>query len=137
MQSSSTGPQPPTGLTVVVTGGGTAAVSWESQQSMVCDVVIGNYSVRYQLRSSTVYTPSTTLYTPNASVTLPGLACDADYTVSVAAINSKGEMSSFSAVVQFTVTSTAPPPGKTLVMLYSLSYPILTPVVIQLCGIQA
>ena len=130
MQSISTGPQPPTGLTVVVTAGDTAVVSWESQQSRVCDAVIGNYSVRYQLRSTTVYTP-------NASVTLPGLACDADYTVSVAAINSKGEMSSFSAMVQFAVTSTAPPPGKTLVMLYSLSYPILTPAVIQLYGIQA
>ena len=53
MQPPSTGPQPPTGLTVAVTGDGTAVVSWDAQQSRVCDVVIRNYSVRYQLRGGT------------------------------------------------------------------------------------
>ena len=66
MQSSSTGPQPPTGLTVVVTGNDTAVVSWDARQSRVCNVVIGNYSVRYQLRSGmggifTVYSSSTSV----------------------------------------------------------------------------
>ena len=106
MQSPSTGPQPPTGLKVVVTGNDTAVVSWDAQQSRVCDVVIGNYSVRYQLRSGmggifTVYSPST-------SVTLQGLARGAEYTVEVAAINSMGNMSAFSALAQFTVNPTAP-----------------------------
>ena len=118
MQSSSTGPQPPTGLTVVARGDGTAFVSWESQQSRVCDVVIGTYSVRYQLRSGmgAIFT----VYSSSTSVTLRGLACGTEYTVSVAAINSKGEMSSFSALVQFTVDPIAPPPGKALVILHPI-----------------
>ena len=106
MQSPSTGPQPPTGLTVVVTGNGTAVVSWETQQSRVCDVVIGNYSVRYRLRSGTG--GMITVYSPSTSVTLQDLVPNAEYTVSVAAINSRGNMSAFSALVQFTVNLTAP-----------------------------
>ena len=106
MQSPSTGPQPPTGLTVVVTGGDTAAVSWDAQQSMVCDVVIGNYSVRYQLRNDTG--GMNTVYSSTTSVTLQDLVPNAEYTVSVAAINSSGDMSAFSSLVQFTVNLTAP-----------------------------
>ena len=110
MHSPSTGPQSPTGLKVAVTGNDTAVVSWDAQQSRVCDDVIRNYSVRYQLRSGmgAIYT----VYSSNASVTLQGLAHGAEYTVSVAAINSKGEISSFSALVQFTVTPTASPSSK-------------------------
>ena len=119
MQSPSTGPQPPTGLTVAVTGNDTAVVSWLAQQSRVCDAVIGNYSVRYQLRSGTG--GMITAYSSSTSVTLQGLAHGAEYTVSVAAINSKGEMSSFSALVQFTVTPTASPSSK----LHPLSFAIL------------
>ena len=118
MQSSSTGPQPPTGLTVVVTGDGTAVVSWQAQQSRVCDAVIGNYSVRYQLRNDTG--GMITVYSSTTSVTLQDLVPNAEYTVSVAAINSKGEMSSFSALVQFTVDPIAPPPGKALVILHPI-----------------
>ena len=117
--SNSTGPQPPTGLKGVVTGNDTAVVFWESQQSRVCDVVIGNYSVRYQLRKGTG--GIITVYSPSTSVTLQGLAHGAEYTVSVAAINSKGEISSFSALAQFTVTPTTSPPSK----LHSLSFAIL------------
>ena len=95
-QSPSTGPQPPTGLTVVVRGDGTAVVSWEVQQSRVCDAGIENYSVRYQLRSGMGGIDIITVYSPSTSVTLQGLACGEEYTVSVAAINSKGGMSSFS-----------------------------------------
>ena len=95
MQSPSTGPQPPTGLTVVVTVDGTAVVSWQAQQSRVCDAVIGNYSVRYQLTGCTC--GIITVYTSSTSVTLQGLARVAEYTVSVAAINSIGSMSAHSA----------------------------------------
>ena len=116
--SNSTGPQPPTGLEVAVTGNDTAVVFWESQQSRVCDVVIGNYSVRYQLKSG--LGGIITVYSPN-SVTLQGLAYGAEYTVSVTAINSKGEISSFSALVQFTITLTASPSSK----LHPLSFAIL------------
>ena len=112
MQSPSTGPQPPTGLTVAVTGNDTAVVSWEVQQSRVCDVVIGNYSVRYQLRSGTG--GMITAYSSSANVTLQELVPNAEYTVSVAAINSMGNMSAFSAPVQFTVNLT--PPSKSLFM---------------------
>ena len=133
MQSSSTGPQPPTGLTVAVRGDGTAVASWDAQQSMVCDIVIGTYSVRYQLRSGmggifTVYSPST-------SVTLRGLACGEEYTVSVAAINSKGEMSSFSALVQFTVDPIVPSPGKALVILHPI-YIMIMPFLHQLSSLS-
>ena len=121
MQSPSTGPQPPTGLTVVARSDGTAVVSWQAQQSRVCDAVIRNYSVRYQLRSGMGGIDIITVYSPSTSVTLQGLAHGAEYTVSVAAINSKGEMSSFSALVQFTVTPTASPSSK----LHPLSFAIL------------
>ena len=112
MQSPSTGPQPPTGLEVAVTGNDTAVVSWESQQSRVCDVVIGNYSVRYQLRSGSG--EMITVYSSSANVTLQELVPNAEYVVSVAAINSRGNMSAFSALVQFTVNLT--PPSKSLFM---------------------
>ena len=133
MQSPSTGPQPPTGLTVVVTGNDTAVVSWDAQQSRVCDVVIGTYSVRYQLRSGMggIFTVSS----PSTSVTLQGLACGEEYTVSVAAINSKGEMSSFSALVQFTVDPIAPSPGRALVILHPI-YIMIMPFVHQLFSLS-
>ena len=96
------GPQPPAGVSVVVTGNDTAVVSWVPSMSRMCDVVIGNYSVRYQLRKGTgAYT---TVYSSSTSVTLQDLVPNAEYTVSVAAINSIGNMSAFSAMVQFNVT---------------------------------
>ena len=72
-------------------------VSWVAPQP-VCGVVVGNYSVRYQLRSSGGYT---TVYSPSTSVTLRGLVPNTEYDVSVAAISSAGEMSAFTATNQF------------------------------------
>ena len=95
-------PDPPTGVKVVVRDVESALVSWDATQSLMCDVVIGNYSVRYRLRNGTGTT--ITVYSSNTSVTLRGLVPNAEYTVSVAAINSIGNMSAFSAMVQFRVT---------------------------------
>ena len=106
MHSPSTGPQPPKDPTVVVTGDDTAVVSWDTQQSRMCDDVIGNYSVRYQLRNDTG--GMITVYSSSTSVTLQDLVPNEEYTVEVAAINSRGNMSAFSALVQFTVNLTAP-----------------------------
>ena len=73
----------------------------------MCDDVVGNYSVRYQLRSGTC--AYTTVYTNRPSVTLRDLIPNAEYVVSVAAINSRGDMSAFSVEMSFTVsTPTAP-----------------------------
>ena len=102
MGSFFTGPQPPAGVSVVVTGNDTAVVSWVNSMSRMCDIVIGNYSVRYRLRSGTGV--STTVNTSSTNVTLQDLVPNAEYTVSVAAINSIGNMSAFSPMVQFNVT---------------------------------
>ena len=73
-------------------------VSWVAPQP-VCGVVVGNYSVRYQLRSSGG--GYTTVYSPSTSVMLQRLIPNTEYDVSVAAINSAGEMSAFTATNQF------------------------------------
>ena len=57
------------------------------------DDMIMNYSVRYQLTSGTG--GSATVYSLSISVTLQGLDPNAEYTVSVAAINSAGGTSTF------------------------------------------
>ena len=106
--------QPPTGVSVEITGTDTAVVSWNAQQSRMCDVVVGNYSVRYQLTNDTGSSPIT-VYTSSTSVTLNGLVPNAVYSVSVATITlGGGGMSALSATTPFTVTATAPPPGKYL-----------------------
>ena len=99
-------PQPPTGVTFTVTGIDSAMVSWTASQSM-CDDVVGNYSVRYRLRDgSSAYT---TVYTTKTSVTLRDLIPNTEYVVSVAGINSMGDMSALSVETPFTVsTPTAP-----------------------------
>ena len=110
----STDLQPPTGMSVVITGIDTAVVSWNVQQSRICDVVVGSYSVRYQLTNDTGSTPIT-VYTPSTSVILTGLVPKAVYNVSVATITLSGDMSAFYATTPFTVTPTvAPLPGKSL-----------------------
>ena len=114
MQSLFTGPESPTGVSVVITGIDTAVVSWNAQQSRMCDVVIGNYSVRYQLTNDTG-SPPITVYTSSTSVTLNGLVPNAVYSVSVAII-ALDAMSAFSAATTFTVTPTAAPSGKSLLM---------------------
>ena len=100
---------------MVVTGDDTAVVSWNAQQSRMCDVVVGNYSVRYQLTNDTCSSPIT-VYTSSTSVTLNGLVPNAVYSVSVATIALGGGMSAFSATTPFTVTATAAPPSKSLLM---------------------
>ena len=90
-----TGPEPPTGVSVVVTTMNSAVVSWDAQQSRVCDAVIGNYSVRYLLRGCAC--SNATVYTSSTSVTLQGLVPNAEYSVSVAAIYSNGGKSVYSA----------------------------------------
>ena len=65
----------------------------------MCNVVIGNYSVRYQLNNSVGAT--TTVYSSSTSVTLQDLVPNAEYTVSVAAINSAGVMSAFTEAIKF------------------------------------
>ena len=111
MQSLFTGPQPPTGVSVDITVPNTAVVSWNAQQSRMCDVVVGNYSVRYQLTNDTGSTPIT-VYTSSTSVTLNGLVPNAVYSVSVATIASGRSTSEFSAATPFTVTATAMPHSK-------------------------
>ena len=100
------GPDPPTGVSVDVTGSDTAEVSWAPSMSRMCDILIENYNVRYRLNSGCgTYT---TVNTSSTSVTLQNLVPNAEYTVEVAAINSNGDMSAFSEVTQFTVTPTTP-----------------------------
>ena len=108
--------QPPTGVSVDITGNGSAVVSWNAQQSRMCDVVVGNYSVRYQLTNDTGSPPITVyMYTSSTSVTLNGLVPNVVYNVSVATIAVGGSTSAFSATTTFTVTPTATsPPGKSL-----------------------
>ena len=107
MKSFFAGPQPPACVSVVVTDMDSALVSWDATQSRMCDIVIGNYSVRYQLRDGTGGT--ITVYSSNTSVTLQDLVPNAEYDVSVAAINSIGNMSAFSPMVQFNVTLSSKP----------------------------
>ena len=103
-------------MSVDITGNDTAVVSWNAQQSRMCDVVVGNYSVRYQLTGTG--NPPITVYTSSASVTLNGLVPNGVYSVSVATITlGGGDMSAFSAPIPFTVTpTTVPPPSKSHLM---------------------
>ena len=80
------------------TGCYTSAVSWVASQP-VCGVVVGNYSVRYQLRNrGGVYT---TVFTPSTSVTLQGITANTEYDVSVAAISPAGNFGAFTVATQF------------------------------------
>ena len=86
-------PKPPTDVSFTVINKDLALVTWAGSQSM-CDSVVRNYSVRYQLKGSSI--SYTTVYTKGTSVVLQGLGSNAEYTVSVAAINSNGDMSAHS-----------------------------------------
>ena len=101
------GLDPPTGVSVDVTGSDTAVVSWNPSMSRMCDVLIENYNVRYRLNSGCG--GYSTVNTSSASVALRDLVPNAEYTVSVAGIDSNGQMSPFSALFQFTVTQPAAP----------------------------
>ena len=99
-------PTPPTGVMFEITGIDTAVVSWTASQS-ICDGVIGNYSVTYRLSNGT----NATVYTNETSITLSGLIPNAEYSVFVAAFNSRGDVSLLSVETPFTVsTPTTPPP---------------------------
>ena len=92
-------PEPPT--SVSVDDGAdcyTSVVSWIAPQP-VCNVVIGNYSVRYQLRNGTG--DYTTVYSPGTSVTLQDIVPDNEYTVSVAAISPTNELGTYTETYQF------------------------------------
>ena len=103
-------------MSVVITGTDTAVVSWNAQQSRMCDSVVGNYSVRYQVTNDQC-SPPIIVYTSSTSVTLNSLVPNVVYSVSVATIALDGAgMSAFSATTKFSVTSTAPPPSKYLLM---------------------
>ena len=80
---------------VEANGCDSANISWTPTctQLRVCGVTIEGYSVRYQLSGTGGYT---TVNTSSTSVTLQDLVPNAEYDVSVAAINSAGEMSAHS-----------------------------------------
>ena len=103
---SCTGPQPPMGISVVANGCNSANMSWTASVSRMCDAVIGNYSVRYQLMSGEG--GYVTVSSSSTSVTLQGLDPNAEYTVSVAGINSCGGMSTFT-TTQFKFQGTVTP----------------------------
>ena len=83
-------------------------VSWTPSLSGMCDVLSTGYSIRYRLSGSTGDYTTVNTSGSTTSVTLVDLAPNAEYDVEVAAINSNGAISHFSAVAQFTVT----PPGE-------------------------
>ena len=90
-------PLPPTGVSVV--DGSecyTSVVSWVAPQSK-CNVVIGNYSVRYRERNGGG--GYTTVYADGTSVTLEGITAHVEYEVSVAAISS--HLGAFTEAFQF------------------------------------
>ena len=99
------GPDPPTDVSVAVMDRDTVVVSWTASQSRMCDVAIVIYSVKYELNFTGDYT---TAYT---SVTLHGLT--PEYSVSVAAINSIGNMNALSAVRNFHTFEPEVTPGET------------------------
>ena len=78
---------------------------------MQCDVVIGNYSVRYQQRNACT-AGYTTVYTSEPRVTLQALEPGTNYRVSVASITSNGEMSAYSDWVNFTTAMAIPSQGE-------------------------
>ena len=78
---------------------------------MQCDVVIGNYSVRYQQRNGCT-AGYTAVYTSETHVTLQELEPGTTYRVSVASIASNGEMNAYSDWVNFTTAMATPSQGE-------------------------
>ena len=95
-------PGTPTGV-MVEDGVGcyTSVVSWTAPQSR-CGVVIGNYSVKYQLKNGG--DNYTTMYTDETSVTLENITANAAYDVAVAAISS--QIGQFTEALQFVLQGT-------------------------------
>ena len=96
-----TAPQPPSGIIVTANGCNSAMVSWNAQQSRMCDVVIASYSVRYrQTGSSGGYN---NVSTSSTSATLGNLVPNAEYDVEVATVKSNAVMSAYSTVTQLSM----------------------------------
>ena len=104
------GPEPPTDVSVAVMDNNTAVVYWTASWSRMCDAAIANYSVKYELKGTGYYT---TVYTSSTIVALQGLVPNAEYSVSVAATNSIGNMSTFSAITKFHTVIPEVTPGET------------------------
>ena len=96
-------------MSVDITGTDTAVMSWNAQQYRMCDVVVGSYSVRYQLNDGTG-SPPITVYTSSTSVTLNGLVPNAKYSISVATITLQLGGGGMSVTTKFTVSATTVPP---------------------------
>ena len=96
-----TAPQPPSGITVIANGCNSVMVSWNAQQSRMCDVVIVSYSVRYRLTGSSG--GYDTVSTSSTSATLESLVPNADYDVEVATVDSNAVMSAYSTVTQLSM----------------------------------
>ena len=92
-------------MSAVATDSSTVVVSWNPAFSGVCDVFARDYTVRYRLSGGS--DNYTTVNISGTSVTLQGLAPNAEFDVEVATINSNGDISDFSAMAQFTVPQTA------------------------------
>ena len=93
------GPEPPANVSVAVMDSDTAVVSWTASQSRICDVAIVKYHVKYGLIGTGYYSM---VNTSGTCFTLQGLTPhNTEYSVSVAAVNSIGNMSAFSAVKKF------------------------------------
>lgn len=101
-----TEPKAPTGVSINAIGVGSVVVSWTASQSS-CDDVIANYTVTYRLRDGT--SAHTSVNTAATSVTICDLVPNAEYTVSVAAINSMGDVSVYSAETLFVVNMATTP----------------------------
>ena len=65
----------------------TSVVTWAASQQSKCNIVIGNYSVRYRQRNGDG--GYTTVYTDGTSVALVNITANVEYDVSVAAISSQ------------------------------------------------
>ena len=95
------GPEPPTNVSVLVSGTHYSTVSWEGPQSKMCDVISYRYCVRYHRAHEPIaitHICGCTLYTQHANITLLDLVPFTEYKVSVAAIYASGKsgMSEFS-----------------------------------------
>ena len=98
------GLDPPNDVSAVATAG-IAVVSWTHSFSGTCDQLAMQYRARYRL--STGSGGYHTVNTECNRVVLLDLMPNAEYNVSVAAINSKGAMSNYSIMAQFKVTPAA------------------------------
>ena len=93
---------------VAVTGTDFAVVAWVASQSRVCDVVTANYSVRYQRINTHASCSHMIVYNSDVNITLRNLVSNAEYNVSVVAINSNGDMSEFSDNLNFKTAGVPP-----------------------------